>query len=513
MKKLNYLIYSLIFIFINGCIGYEGIYTKDELQHKLRKDEISLVTKDTTIYYLQNIVLGDSTITGTGKSEKNGTSTQFHGKINLSDIRYIQSEDVSFWKSVAAVGVVGFLGIAAVSIAGDSREGVNVKIVHPSSGGSCPYIYSKNKSGYSLEGEAIPVSLGKALETETTNSLLNIEAENNSLDIRITNERPETHYINSVRLFRYESTISNNLVADAEKNVWPVINPLPPSYAEDYSRKDITADIETDDNNYWESDLSTAFPAGKFTDGIIIAFPNEKSGNSSLIIKAVNTRISDVLFRKIYDFLGKDILRFVYALENDKEIISSLKNWIKEVSLKAYVWNGSEWEYAGLIYPEATRIPFKKLIRINFDNIRTQSLKIKLEFMTDVWKIDAVSMDFSEVEQIKGEQVPLVSATLSGEEISNKITSSDNYYSVLLPGDKIDLKFYDEYFSSDTRYFVNISGYLYEWYVKDSGSNSDFLTSKSAGPSRFELFKLILNNKNLLLPPIYSEWEKLRKTL
>ncbi len=510
MKKLSCLICSIVLIFIVGCIEYEDIYTKDELQKKAGKEEISLITRDTTIYYLRDIVLDDSSVTGRGYSEKNGITTEFNGKINLSEICYIQSKDVSFWKSVAAVGVVGFLGIAAISAAHDSREGVDVKIINTSQ--SCPYIYSKNKSGYNLEGEAIPVSLTKALETETTNSLSNIEAENNSLDIRIANERPETHYINSVRLYRYESTISNNLVADAEKNVWPVVNPLPPSYAEDYSRKNVTADIETDDNNYWESDLSTAVPADKFTDGMIITFTNEKSENSSLIIKAVNTRISDVLFKKIYDFLGKDILRFVYASENDKEVISSLKNWIKEVSLKAYVWDGDEWEYSGLIYPEAISIPFKKLIRINLNSIKSPDLKIKLEFMTDVWKIDAVSMDFSEVEQIKGEQVPLVSATLSGEDNSNKIISSDNYYSVLLPGDKMYLKFYDKYFSSDTRYFIMVSGYLYEWYVKDSGSNSDFLASKSTGASRFKLFKLILNNKNLLLPPVYSEWEKVRKT-
>ncbi len=205
---------------------------------------------------------------------------------------------------------------------------------------------------------------------ETINSLPHLIPQNNTLQIRITNERPETHYINSVQLFKYHSRSDDNLIADADRKVWPVMNPRPPQKAV-VLHKNIIGDVGAEDGIYWESDLSSVDAQGRFIDSIVLTFPHNTKRSSSLIVKAINTRISDVLFRKIYDFLGDEILPFVNAAENDPEVIAALNDWIQDVSLKAFVWKGDNWEYAGILYPEATKLPFKKLIRINLANINT----------------------------------------------------------------------------------------------------------------------------------------------
>ncbi|HSD63556.1 MAG TPA: hypothetical protein VLB50_07140 [Ignavibacteriaceae bacterium] len=514
MNRLIHITCLVIILFIEGCYVTNDIKTKDEFINKSKSNEISLITRDTTKYFLSDATLLDSIIRGTGKMDKNGISKDFKGDIKLSDVVCIQAQDFSFWGTVAAIGVVGYLGLSTKAIIEDDKDGTKLKVVYPYRGGqSCPLIYSKINSEYKLEGEAIPGSVCKTLETVTTNSLTQIISGKKEIELRITNERPETHYINSVKLFKYDCLQGNKLLADEYNKIWPVRNPQTPLYAEDLNKHNIKSIIEEADKNYWESDLSTATAYGNFRDRMIITFGKEKFHNSaSLIVKAINTQISQVLFRKVYDFLGDELLDFVYAAENDPMVLSSLKSWIEEVALKVFVWNGNSWEYKGKIYAEATMLPFERLIRMDLKDINTDELKIKLEFMTDVWKIDAEQIDYSNVVSPEPVEIPLISANTSGSEVKERILTGDEQYQVLLPGDKLDLKYYDHNSTSNSRYFLNVSGYLYEWYVKQSGSGTDFLANIPQGVSRLELFKVILNNKNLLLPPVYIEWEKIRNT-
>ncbi len=514
MYKFNYQKYILITLLISGCYVSEDIKTKNEFDKKSQTtSKFSILTKDSTKYFLHHPTLIDSIIKGKGWMEKGDVSEDFEGEIKLSDVLYIQADDASFWKSVAAIGVIGFLGYSAAAVFNNDKDGVGLNIVYPSSGGggSCPFVYSRINSGYILEGEAIPMSLGKKLETETTNSLTHLTSGEKEISLMISNERPETHYINSVRLLKYDYKPGYKLLADENNLVWPAADEKAPVDAEDMNKHNILPQIETGDGHYWESDLSTAVTSREFTDRLVVTFPKEKQRSSaSLIVKAINTRISDVLFRKVYDFLGDEILDFVNSAEHDPLVLSSLKSWMNEVSLKAFVWNKNKWEYAGLICAEATTVPFERLIRLDLKDIKTDDLTIKLEFMTDVWKIDRVSISFTETGSLEPAEIPITSADFSGSEVKNKLSVKDEVYQVLLPGDKIELKYYDNESTQNSHYFLNVSGYIYEWYVKNPDASSDLLAFIPQGRSRMDLFRTILNNKNLLLPPVYDEWRKVR---
>ena len=158
--------------------------------------------------------------------------------------------------------------------------------------------------------------------------------------------------------------------------------------------------------------------------------------------------------------------------------------------------------------PGSNKLPFERLIRFNLKDINSGELRIKLECMSDVWKIDALSIDYSDVQSMEAAEVPLQTGEVSGQRIEDKILRRDGNYQVLLPGDKIDLKFYDEYSTQNSRYFLNVAGYLYEWYVKKPNTNENFLSFMPQGISRLNFLKLMLNNKELLLYPMYYEWGK-----
>ncbi len=62
--------------------------------------------------------------------------------------------------------------------------------------------------------------------------------------------------------------------------------------------------------------------------------------------------------------LGDEFVNFTKALETDQEIIDLMKEALQRSSLKIDVWNGQEWKFIDLIYPEANRVKFRKLVRI-----------------------------------------------------------------------------------------------------------------------------------------------------
>ncbi len=517
MKTIRKISYLLISLLILSCTSVKEITTYSDLIEVSDSGDIQLITTDSTVYYFNKFSYSDSSITGEGEKVKNDLSEKFNGELAFNDISYIQTHKFDWFKTIVFAGATSAVLIAGFPvITGNGGLTVTPKIVYPSGSGgygSCPFIYSWDGNHFILEGEAFGVGLGKKLEYETCTVLSQLNSSHSKLKVRITNERPESHFFNKIKLVAVENDNSSTVYADNHNNLWAIKNPekLLSAY---YRGKNITGLLTEDDNNYWQSDLSSANNNSGFEDKLILNFIKKRnSGSVSLIISAINTEISSLVFSKIQELMGNDYIDFLKAAENDSDIINIFKETLINSSLKVDLWNGKEWKYVDMILPEANQVKFKKLVRVPVNSLKQDTIKIRLRCMTDVWKLDAVTLDESPAAQLSTKEVKILSANQEGKNIFEQIKSIDKSYAVLLPGEKIDMEF-DEPRNvkhKNISYALLAEGYLYEWLITQNQLSDNNTNSVYSTTPKLEVVKTLLKNREFLLPTLYSEWKTIRE--
>jgi hypothetical protein len=519
IKKSGFIVVLLLGLLLlqEGCTESKEVTRRSELNDPQETGTIWVLTKDSTLYVLSKYTLRDSLLIAVGSAERQGMRRSFSGELSLSRIQYIQSCNTNVFRTLVAAGAVAFVGASAVSyLNGSTGFNVNEKVAtyYPPIGESCPFIYGWDGKRYVLEGEAFGVALGRALELRTSTILPSVSVDNSRIKVRITNERPETHYINSVELVAVETDTSATAIADVNNVIWPVYKAVPALTASDLSGRNILERVRARDQLYWESDLSTT--SSDFEDVIQLSFSKPSSvQEGSLIVHAINTNLSEVIFKNLFEFLGDQSLAFMRAVEHDPEMIATMRNWIGESSLKAFVWNGENWERIGMIYPEANVASFSRLIRFRTDNIKGDTVRIQLRALTDVWKLDAVNVDWTLVQPLKTKEALLLSAVGPGErDVSAALRKADSQYVVVVPPEQIDLTFRSVPPSPGKKitYALNAQGYLYEWFPEKKQESRVALAKLVPEAGKIAYLKTLLKVKSLFLPPVYSEWRQAKLT-
>jgi hypothetical protein len=133
--------------------------------------------------------------------------------------------------------------------------------------------------------------------------------------------------------------------------------------------------------------------------------------------------------------------------------------------------------------------------------------------MADVWRIDAVALDWSPVRPLPATPLRLVSATgPSGEDVRDEIGADDRHYTVLLPPDRLDLAFAAGRVPAGRRvaYAVAARGYLMEWDPPAAEARPLAPASWVPAAQRIETLKEILRHRDLALAPAYEAWRRSR---
>ena len=151
------------------------------------------------------------------------------------------------------------------------------------------------------------------------------------------------------------------------------------------------------------------------------------------------------------------------------------------------------------------------MIRFRTDNIKGDTVRIQLRCLADVWKLDAVNVDWTPVQPLKTREALLLSAVGPGErDVSAALCKADSQYVVVLPPEQIELTFQSVSPSPGKKitYALNAQGYLYEWFPekKQEGPLAVAMLIPEAG--KIAYLKTLLGFKSLFLPPIYSGWRQ-----
>ena len=90
------------------------------------------------------------------------------------------------------------------------------------------------------------------------------------LKLKVTNERPETHFFNAIELIAIETDPNKTVYADNQNSFCAVSSNKEIYRAKDINETDITDLLAENDNKLWNFDLFSATPAQNFEDMITI---------------------------------------------------------------------------------------------------------------------------------------------------------------------------------------------------------------------------------------------------
>jgi hypothetical protein len=233
------------------------------------------------------------------------------------------------------------------------------------------------------------------------------------------------------------------------------------------------------------------------------------TSEATLVLHAINTELITEVYRSLGSLLGDATLEFYYALEHDQQLQATVKEWTRQCGLRIEVAQGKEWIVAGVMLPEANAVPFTRALRIH--NLETMhgSLRLRLSSLTDVWRIDALALDCSTAKPLPLQLLTMMSAISSeGQNCKEMLSSDDSSYTLVLPPHYVDITFDAVPTTTMQRpvFVCAAKGYLYEWFPQ--AVDSSFTFHNLNGGNRITMLKLLINQKDIFLPPIYAGWQK-----
>lgn len=502
-----------------GCATSRKIASRAELASLPSYQPVTVYAQDDRVYRLRRHTLADSVVHGSGTLSRRGDTGPFEGAIPFEQIIAVETSSRNVMKGLAVAGIAA-LFVAYAAHGTGSSDGLtateDVAYIGPpsSGGGSCPYLYAWDGARYALQAEPFGIAWGKALELTTLHLLPTVRAENGVVRLRLTNERAETHYVNSVQLRAIHLGAAAGAALDGEGRAWPVSHPVAPSTGRDESGRDILTQIAWVDGRMWECDASSLTAGSGYEDVLEVAFARpHRTSAGSLVLTGVNTALWTAVYSHLCRVVGDQTAVLAHAIETDPELIAQLRGYLRDVSLEVLVWNGSDWETAGAFQPEASAVTFTRALRFRIPEHAGDSVRVRLRSMADVWKIDAISAEWSDVQPLPMVAVRMLSAIgPSGEDLRDRIGDDDGHYAILLPPDQVDLRFAAARPTAGGRvaYAVAGRGYLHEWQPHVADAGRTFLASQVPAEGRIQFLKELLKHRELALGPVYEAWRKVR---
>jgi hypothetical protein len=507
MKKIYSTIF-LLFILNSGCDEGKEIKTYSEL-HEVMNKEVRIITADSSLYTGRIYRMTDSSLVLSGHRMKGNIDGEFRGDLYFKDMVHIRTDHYEVLRTLLKAGITGaffgtYLSREPESEGGDygpvyTREDCPECPRTP----SCPFVYSWNGKDFIMEGEMFSNSFCSVLENETAVVLNSMKAENGIIKLKVTNERPETHFFNTLKMYAVETDNDALVYADNRYNLRTIKKELKITAAADGDGKDITDLLYSIDNNYWSSDPVAANILKRFEDVIYIEMNTDAimTDSISLILTAVNSELSAAAFNYLGDELQEEYIPFIRSTEVDPGMRPLLDDILDRSALKIDVLEDNEWIYGGTIYPEAVAVDFRKLLTLPLVS-RNGKMVIRIKMLAGAWKINSLSYDSSYPEDIKITELKPLNGI-------KKLMEKDEDYLILLPGNEINL----EYNETDVppgkkiTYAARGSGYLY-YYIIDSGNIVKDLNPDSP---RITEMKERVKATDIFLAKVYLKFNDLRK--
>ncbi len=355
--------------------------------------------------------------------------------------------------------------------------------------GSCPTVYALDAEGAVLEAELFSYSIAPLLEARDVDRL-GAEPVDGVLVLEIRNEALETHRINYLGALVVQHDADELVFPDASGHVVALRDLQEPTRAVDASGRDISAILAATDSLHYASPsrMLAAASVDAITDHIDLTLPPMPGRDSiAIVLRLRNSLLNTVLFydemlgaagAHALDWMGASLERIGPAVELGQWYVGRMGLWVHT--------EGQGDATSTQRVPDAGPIAWKD-VAVVVPASGADSIRIRLEFVIDEWRIDRVRIA-ERVRRPEVREVPVAEIALrSGtrlEDAARRVAAPDEDYLETLPSNVFHARF-DVGRSDRPRTFLIASqGYYTEWirpaWIHDAHSPRTFEPSDAS---------------------------------
>lgn len=293
----------------------------------------------------------------------------------------------------ALVSVGATIGITVLTIGGIVAIAC---LADPKCFGSCPTVYTTSNDGtHVLEAELFSFSIAPLLEGRDVDRLGVAPDAHGRVAFDVRNEAMETHYINHLELIHAAHEAGEKVYPDERGFPVAVAQLQPVDRAVDSDGRDVRARLLAPDSTFFSSSSQRLGNVSlqALNDFIEISAPADARADSvAIVVRMRNSLLSSTLFYDV--MLGRGGASALNWLGGDLQAIGSvtqLGRWYAQrMGLHVSVWDGARYVKVKRV-PDTGPIAWKEIAVVVPTN-RSDSVRIRLDFTTDEWRIDALSV-------------------------------------------------------------------------------------------------------------------------
>lgn len=442
----------------------------DLSQQIMQQRQLILITRDGAEYRVVGYELYDSTLLCKG-TQTAPTEHEFAGEIRLDSIEYLYLKEGDFFKSVVFAGLTGSVVSLAATALQDHNAGlVATDVVKYPALKSCPYVYAYDGTRFTFSSETFAGSIYKGAERTVMDRLDGLKPVDSVYVIKLTNERIETDYVNELTLSVVDAPPDVEVLASEAGVFHTLKSTVAPLTCVDRDGVSMLTAVEAEDGVFWESGkqhrLRTEQPG--YTNSLEAQFRLRKSsGSIKLLVSGLNTELAAFAFEQMATLCGGGYAQWIYRLEHDPVQGRRMRQFLlREGLLHAYVWNGTDWQKAGAFMDSGAELVKEHLLVLSVPPQAQGVLRVRLECIADLWRIDRIAIDESEDAEVHCTSVMAtrVSGSAGGEALP-LLARKDGRYLMTMPGDSVVLSYAVPSPAGGMKRtcFIRATGYYHHW--------------------------------------------------
>jgi hypothetical protein len=354
---------------------------------------------------------------------------------------------------------------------------------------SCPFIYTYDGDSYHFAGEIFSGAIQPGLERHDYLLLHDMKPTEGQYLMKVTNEVKEIQHINLLELAVIDHPENVNVLMDKYGQVQTFSEPVFPVKAEAYDGQDVLSLIsEKDESAYIFNDISVS---DDHFAGVVLTFVKPKeAAYGKLEIRAKNSVWVEHVFSRFHDMFGGRYYKFDRKQEKktSEEIRELMFN--QGFPLAVYLENEGEWALQDF-YEIAGPMAMKNdVLSIDLKDVKSDTIKIKLEAGLMFWEMDYAAMDFTENFPLEVKTTSALQAIdENGLDVATALYSDDiQYYSQHEIGNEATLTFPVPEFTDENRTVILHSKGYYK-IIREQEGRADWKALKSfRDPGRMAQF-------------------------